>query len=983
MDYINAVNALLQNFNSAFLERFKWVYLFVSTIQGYFMGYSRAIPVSLLGLLFWLCPASSAYANSGKYPIKNFSPAEYGAGIQNIDFAQNRDLTLFVANNLGILSFNGNQWATYALNTGKKQRSLAFDEGANRLYVGSQGEFGFFEDNWRYVSLLDKIPEGARDFDEVWDVYLSDSKIYFCTFKGIYVYDGDSVFVLSRQGGLNRSFSAGNKLFTQSSSGELFEIENRKLIPLNKTGHVQQIVAGVSQSEMGYVFFYNSGKIEVFQTLGVAEAYPDLAKALAGKFVNHVIEISDGRLVISTQRAGLFIYDPLRNEIENINTQVGLLSNECLRVFQDSSGNLWVGMQNGIALIDINSPLRLINQNINLQGSGYEAFETDDGNTYYTTSNGIYFLPKDSSRSQFLIGTEGPAYGMQLINKKLYAGHHTGLFLLAGGKATRITTSDGLWQVKQLSANPNYAIGGTYAGLHLFQIDGQGELREINKIKGFNESSRFFEEDRKGRIWVGQYYKGLYLLTLGDSLREAVVTKVSDSSTLPIQQYILLSKIDDELYISSTKGVFRLDQKTDRIVEDQVFSPTIGKNWVYQLVNDKQNNVYVYSENLVGLFRHISPGNYAYVSSSLFQLRQSFNNDLFNISRNVRKGILFNANEGFIYYDPELEARLPLSNEPLVSRVLSVAEDSVLYLRKPFHGKPTIDEPIQITEGTRVLQFVVESFKFKDINNQKFRYHLIGFDEDFGAWTNSNFKEYSNLKVGTYAFQVQTFNARGEIVNSKPLAVVVVPPFYKSPFAIVLYVLLVTSMLYMLYRLQRQYYRGKQLKLEQLSQKELSQKQLELQALKEEQIKSELSHVSNLLAASTMNLVVKNEFMENIKEEIRQVRRTDNIEDKQRALERIIKEIDTTLKVQEDWKQFEYHFDRVHGDFLSRLTTEFLDLTPGEQKLCAFLRLKMDTKEIANLMGISLRGVEVARYRLRKKLRLDVHQNLSKFILEY
>ncbi|MEM1407685.1 MAG: hypothetical protein AAGG59_12980, partial [Bacteroidota bacterium] len=66
-----------------------------------------------------------------------------------------------------------------------------------------------------------------------------------------------------------------------------------------------------------------------------------------------------------------------------------------------------------------------------------------------------------------------------------------------------------------------------------------------------------------------------------------------------------------------------------------------------------------------------------------------------------------------------------------------------------------------------------------------------------------------------------------------------------------------------------------------------------------------------------------------------------------------------------------------------RLTSEFRDLTPGEQKLCAFLRLKMDTKEISNLMSISLRGVEVARYRLRKKLGLENYQNLSKFILEY
>jgi len=940
-----------------------------------------------IGKKYWIslyiCFFTSALlANSGKYPIKNFSPADYGAGIQNIDFAQNRDLTLFVANNLGILSFNGNQWATYALNTGKKQRSLVFDEQSNRLYVGSQGDFGFFEDNWRYVSLIDKIPPELKDFDEVWDVFLFGSRVYFCTFQGIYVYDGDSVFVISRPGGLNRSFSAGNRLFTQSPTGELFEIEDQNLIPLNKNEETNKVVAGVIQSETGYVFFYNSGAIEYFDSFEVTDAYPDLAKVLAGKYVNHVTQISDGRLVISTQRAGLFIYNPLTHEVENITKEDGLMSNACLRTFQDYSGNLWVGMQNGIALIDINSPLRLINQNIDLQGSGYEAFDTDEG-TYYTTSNGIFFLPVEGAKSLFLMGTEGPAYGMLLINKKLYAGHHTGLFLLEKGKATRIMFSDGLWHVKQLRSNPAYAIGGTYSGLHLFQLNSQGELREVQKIGGFNESSRFFEEDRKGRIWVGQYYKGLYLLSLTDSLREAVVTKVSDASPLPIQQYIFLSRIDDELYISTAKGIYRLDQSTDKIEEDQAFSATVGKNWVYQLVQDKQKNVFVYSENMVGLFRHVSPGNYVYMPSSLFQLRQSFNNDLLNVSRNVRQGILFNANEGFIFYNPELEDRFSLMNEPLVSRVYSVAEDSILYSRSPFQSKPATLEPIQITEGTRVLQFVVESFKFKDVNNQQFRYHLSGFDEDFGLWSNASFKEYSNLKVGRYEFQVQTFNSRGEIVTSKPLVVVVVPPFYKSLFARILYAVLGISILYLIYRSQRKYYRGKQARLEEAKQKELAQKQKELQELKEEQIRNELDHVNNLLAASTMNLVVKNEFMENIKEEIRQVKLTDKTEAKQSALERIIKEIDTALKVQEDWKQFEHHFDRVHGDFLSRLTTQFLDLTPGEQKLCAFLRLKMDTKEIANLMGISLRGVEVARYRLRKKLGLDAQQNLSKFILEY
>lgn len=948
-------------------------------------GFMHILPSYLLKsliFLFWMSFMVDLYGNPGKYPIKNFAPADYGAGIQNIDFAQNRDMALFVANNLGVLSFNGTTWGKHAFNTGKKQRSLAFDESSNRLYVGSQGEFGFFEADWQYTSLLTQIPEQFLDFDEVWNVLLFESKVYFCTFQGIYIYDGNSVSVIRRPGGFNRSFLAGNRLFTQSPTGHLFELKGSDLLPVPQSGHTNQVVAGVIRSEVGYVVFYNSGKIELLNASNTQGHFLELMDLLAGKYVNHVLQISDGRMVISTQRAGLFIYDPITNQMDNISVSDGLISNACLKVYQDHSGNLWVGMQNGIALVDINSPLRLINQNIELQGSGYDAFDAEEG-SYYTTSNGIYFLPKGANTSQFLLGTEGPAYSLQQINQKLYAGHHTGLFLLENGKAFRRATCDGLWQVKQLQTDPAYAIGGTYSGLYLFQLDNRGELREVQKINGFHESSRFFEEDRKGRIWVGQYYKGLFLIRLTDSLRTADVQKFSDAESHPIQQYIILSRIDDQLYISTPKGIFLLDQATDRIVEEGVFTKVVGKNWVYQLVQDKQKNVYVYSENLVGQFRQVSPGNYVYVPSSLFQLRQSFNNDLLSVSRNVQKGVLFNANEGFIHYNPELEEKISMTNEPLVSKVFSVAEDSVLYYQMPFETRPSEIKPIRISEGTKVLQFLVESFKFKDVSHQQFRYYLVGFDEGYGAWSSSGIKEYTNLKAGNYTFQVQTFNSRGEIITGRPMLIEVTPSFYKSPLARVLYFLLALFILYQIYRFQRQYYRGKQARLEQAKQKELEQKQKELQALKEEQIKTELSHVNNLLAASTMNLVVKNEFMENIKEEIRQAKSTDKVQDKQRALERIIKEIDTTLKVQEDWKQFEHHFDKVHGDFLKRLTSEFTDLTPGEQKLCAFLRLNMDTKEIANLMAISLRGVEIARYRLRKKFKLETHQNLAKFILEY
>ena len=163
-------------------------------------------------------------------------------------------------------------------------------------------------------------------------------------------------------------------------------------------------------------------------------------------------------------------------------------------------------------------------------------------------------------------------------------------------------------------------------------------------------------------------------------------------------------------------------------------------------------------------------------------------------------------------------------------------------------------------------------------------------------------------------------------------------------------------------------------KIQQLKERELSQ-------LKEEKLQNELHHLNNLLAASTMNLVVKNEFIETIKQDLKEVKEKGKNTETRQTLEKIVKKIDSTLRIQEDWEQFEYHFNQVHGDFLTHLRNQFTDLSPNEQKLCVFLRLNLNTKDIANLMGISLRGVEIARYRLRKKLNLQKGENLSKFIL--
>ncbi|MDZ7645674.1 MAG: hypothetical protein U5K54_00040 [Cytophagales bacterium] len=115
-----------------------------------------------------------------------------------------------MANNLGVLSFNGNQWQTQASNTGKKQRSLAFDDQIPTAFMlVRKGSLVFLKVIGNYVSLVEKIPQDLRDFDEVWDVFIFDSKVFFCTFKAIYIYDGDQRFHHRASGGFNQFIFGG------------------------------------------------------------------------------------------------------------------------------------------------------------------------------------------------------------------------------------------------------------------------------------------------------------------------------------------------------------------------------------------------------------------------------------------------------------------------------------------------------------------------------------------------------------------------------------------------------------------------------------------------------------------------------------------------------------------------------------------------------------------------------------------------------
>jgi DNA-binding CsgD family transcriptional regulator len=131
-----------------------------------------------------------------------------------------------------------------------------------------------------------------------------------------------------------------------------------------------------------------------------------------------------------------------------------------------------------------------------------------------------------------------------------------------------------------------------------------------------------------------------------------------------------------------------------------------------------------------------------------------------------------------------------------------------------------------------------------------------------------------------------------------------------------------------------------------------------------------------------MNLVQKKEFILKLKAELQQLQKSAKVGDDNPELKKVLKALSEEEKLDEEWEHFSQHFNNVHGDFLTLLKKKFPSLKPHELRLCAYLRMNLSSKEIAPLMSISLRGVEISRYRLRKKIALPTEVNLVQYLMD-
>ncbi|HYE56474.1 MAG TPA: triple tyrosine motif-containing protein [Chitinophagaceae bacterium] len=966
--------------------------------------YTMLVRQQYLVLLALLCFAWPALCQNtiGIPTIVNYSRLEYSAGNQNWNIAQDSSGIMYFANNDGLLSFDGTSWRTYPLPNKTIVRSMAMAKDG-RIYIGGQEEIGYFAPDANgelaYTSLKPLLDKKDYDFADVWNVFVFNNSVFFRSNRRLFEYNQEKIIVHTGNNWIYLG-STGKELLAYEYDLGLVGYSNGRWVPRAKYGRLPQNALLRAVLEIGkdsiLLPTMNQGLYILHHDTVSSFVTPDL-KAIAAKNISGACVLGPDRIAITTNTGGCIVINKKGQFIQRFTKEEGVQNNNVLGAFLDKDKNLWFGLDNGIDLVVYSNAIKHIFPDLAERNAGYTSM-LHKGYLYLGVSNAVYRIRHDvlqekdlsytQGRFELVDNTRGQVWALSEVNGELFLGHHKGAFVIRDGKAIHLDDQTGYWKFQSLYPHgPSPAmVAGTYKGLNFYDhANGVSAL----KISAPFESARYVII-LKNEIWNAHPYKGLYKIIFNDQ-GQPVISLYEDKKGFLSRNHNQLFKIRDKMILTTDNGIFEYDEVAKDFARSAFFEKMLGGKPVNYLKEDKKGNIWFCRGKRLGVIdMSEKEPRVVFIAEIDDKIMAGGFQDI-NIIDSAN--VLVAAEKGFFHinYAQYKQTRFPL--KVLIRSVQSSAPEQGLL----FGGYGRQQSVPSIAYQGNSVRFEFSSIIYGQKENSEYSFYLQGFDKGWSEWVKRSYKDYTNLPEGSYTFHVKT---RNNIDSESPVTMysfTILPPWYRTWWAYALYVLAFGAIIYYLYKRQQHKYRRQQQQKLREQQRKYQEKQQQLQyqhqlemeknekeiiRLRNEKLQAEVQHKNTELASSAMNLVRKMEILSKLKEDLLQYKANPDKEKGHKEFQKIIKVLDSELDNPQEWEQFAVHFDSVHSNYLKKLKEHCPDLTVTELKLAAYLRLNLTSKEIAQLMNISIRGVETSRYRLRKKLALPGKTNLADFLLQ-
>ena len=763
-------------------------------------------------------------------------------------------------------------------------------------------------------------------------------------------------------------------------------------------------------------------------------------KSVSRENINGSCCIDTDKTALITNLGGCVIVNKKGEFVQRFSKKEGLQNNNILSVFLDRNGNIWLGLDNGIDLVTYNNSIRNIFPEPEDRNPGYASIIYQH-NLYLGTSTGVYRSSLDTGKDlsftrnsfQFVRNTTGQIWNLAEVNGKLLMGHNQGAYIIDKDTAIPFDQTSGFWTFQPLSGE--LMMTGTYNGINFYEYKG-GRFTNPN-IHAHFESAKFVVIDNN-RIWIAHPYKGLYTVEF-DKEGKPIASSYPDKNSILSGNHNHLFKIRGLMILTNDKGIYQFDPRQQDFVHSTWLSGLLGPFPVNYLKEDPYGNIWFIRDRKLGVVDRsgASPRTLCFPELNNKVLTGGFENIYIVDSNNV----LVAAEKGFFHINYQLykKDKCPLQTlirgvwtdnqktrlifggysvpePPATADTVTTSAASTLApvgfpdnrltsatilpsvpASAPVSANPGSNPGIpMLNYKDNSLHFEFSSPLYGQSQSIMYSYFLKGFDKDWSEWQGRPEKDYTNLHPGKYVFRVKSRNSIDNESTPVSWSFQILPPWYGTWWAYGTYILLFLGLVFGVYRQQEKKFKRRQLKKLSEQQKDYEEEQRKLQyqhqleieknekeiiRLKNERLNTEVAHKNSELASAAMILVQKGKLLSKIKEDLVRLKNNAEIEKESKDYKKIIRIIEGELGNSHEWEQFAAHFDDVHTNYLKTLKKRYPDLTTSDLKLCAYLRLNLSSKEIAQLMNISIRGVETGRYRVRKKLEIPNDVSLFDFLL--
>ena len=908
-------------------------------------------------------------------PIQVFTQQDYGAEDQNWDISQDENGIMYFANNKGLLKYNSARWEVFPTPNLSIARSVNVI--GNKIYMGSYMDFGYWvKDDFgglAYTSLVEHKGIEVKEDEEFWDIIGIENYILFQSLDRIYIYNTESELfkIIDSNHRISKMYKVGDAIYFQKNGDGIYEIQNGE-------AHLVIAADAYNNNEIINIFDGNDSLLLVTKEKGlytysngkISNWEVEANKVLKKLSVYSAERLKNGSFIFGTISMGILQISSDGDIQLRIDQSGGLSNNTILSLFEGSGGHIWLGLDNGINCINIESPFKVYKDKQGVLGTIYTSIIIDNF-LYLGTNQGLFYrdITSGDSNFNFVEGTKGQVWYLNNLKGSLFCGHDKGTFIVNKNKADLIDGEIGTWIIKEVS-NSNILLQGNYEGLSVLE-NKNGIWSFRNKIKGFNISSRYFDFTNSGEVLISHEYKGVYKVKI-----DAQYDKVSEIKRLNINQGSKSSivKYQNTIFYCNSSGVFSYDEDRSTFVKDSLLSKFIndGNYTSGKLIYDNFNErLWLFSKRDI---IYVEPGGLSDKPkinqiSIPYQLRNS-KIGYENIIEIANNEYLIGTTDGYIIVD--------LSKLQKISEALTIDEISYSTLHDKLVSVKR-NQPIELENKSNSIRFRYSLTDYNAFSATKYRYRLIGIYDNWSNWTSNSEIYFENLPYGDYTFEVMGYSGGVASSNIASYDFTIQKPWYLKPAAIVIYVLFTLALLFLIQFFNNRYYKKQKSKLIERKQRELELEQLQNQRqliqFKNQNLQLDIENKNRELGTATMNLVKRNELLNNIKDELTRSKSLNDIKG-------VIRLINTNLNNTSDWKLFEEAFNNVDKDFMKRIKSLHPSITSNDLRLCAYLRLNLSSKEIAPLLNISHKSVEVKRYRLRKKMGLDHEKSLTDYILE-